>query len=74
MNTDRQDPGAHPIALPTLSDEAVVEIRNFIEHVLDQFDIHYTAQVRRFYEDRAQHNMVRPTPPAAADDDNNPPF
>ena len=74
MNTDRQDPGAHPIALPTLSDETVVEIRNFIEHVLDQFDIHYAAQVRRFYEDRAEHHMVRPTPPAAADDDNNPPF
>ncbi len=73
MNTDRQDPHAHPIALPTLSDEAVVEIRNFIEHVLDQFDIHYAAQVRRFYEDRAEHHMVRPTPPAA-DDDNNPPF
>jgi hypothetical protein len=72
MSTDRQDPHDYPIALPTLGDEAVVEIRNFIEHVLDQFDIHYGAQVRRFYEDRAQHNMVRPTPPAAADDD--PPF
>jgi hypothetical protein len=73
MNTDRQDPRAYPIALPTLSDEAVVQIRNFIEHVLDQFDIHYAAQVRRFYEHRAEHNMVRPTPPAAADDDD-PPF
>ena len=55
-----------------LGDEAVVEIRNFIEHVLDQFDIHYAAQVRRFYEDRAEHNMVRPTPRDAAADD--PPF
>lgn len=69
MNTDRQDPDVYPIALPTLSDEAVVEIRTFIEHVLDQFDIHYAPQVRRFYEDRAEHNMVRPTP--TADD---PPF
>ena len=72
MNSDRQHPHAYPIALPTLGDEAVVEIRNFIEHVLDQFDIHYATQVRRFYEDRAEHNMVRPPPPAAADDD--PPF
>ena len=72
MNTDHQDPNAYPIALPTLSDEAVVQIRNFIEHVLDQFDIHYAPQVRRFYEDRAEHNMVRPTPTAAAADD--PPF
>ena len=71
MNTDHQDHDAYPIALPKLSDEAVVQIRNFIEHVLDQFDIHYAPQVRRFYEDRAEHNMVRPTPPAAADD---PPF
>ena len=69
MNTDHQDPNAYPIALPTLSDEAVVEIRNFIEHVLDQFDIHCAPQVRRFYEDRAEHNMVRPTPTAAAADD-----
>ena len=71
MNTDRQDPHAYPIALPPLSDDAVVEIRNFIEHLLDQFDLHYAAQVRRFFEDRAEHNMVRPTPPAAAAD---PPF
>ncbi len=72
MNTDRQDPHAYPIALPMLSDDAVVEIRNFIEYVLEQFDIRYAPQVRRFYEDRAEHNMVRPTPAAAADDD--PPF
>ena len=72
MNTDRQDPDTYPIALPTLSDEAVVEIRTFIEHVLDQFDIHYASQVRRFYEDRAEHNMVRPTPRGVDDDD--PPF
>ena len=70
MNTDRQNPHAYPFALPKLSDEAVVQIRNFIEHVLDQFDLHYAAQVHRFYDDRAEHNMVRPTPPAAAD----PPF
>ena len=63
MNTDRQDPGAHPIALPTLSDETVVEIRNFIEHVLDQFDIHYAAQVRRFHEDRARAQNGSTDPP-----------
>ena len=70
MNTDHQDPDAYPIALPKLSDEAVVEIRNFIEHVFDQFDSHYASQVRRFYEDRAAHNMVRQTQPA----DDDPPF
>jgi len=70
MNSNRQDPNAYPMPLPTLSHEAAVEIRNFIEHVLDQFDIHYGAQVARFYEDRAEHNMVRSTPPAITD----PPF
>ena len=68
MNTDRQYPNAYPIALPTLSDEAVVEIRHFIEHVLDQFDLHYASQVRRLYEDQAERNMVRPNPPADDDD------
>jgi hypothetical protein len=70
MSTDRQDPHAYRFAPPPLSDDAVVEIRNFIEHMLDQFDLHYAPQVRRFYEDRAEHNMVRSPPPAAAD----PPF
>ena len=70
MNTDRQNPNPYPFALPTLSAEAIVEIRHFIEHVLDQFDIHYPTPVRRFYEDRAEHNMVGPTP--QTDDD--PPF
>ena len=70
MNNDHHAPDAYPIALPALSDEAIVEIRTFIEYVLDQFDVHYAPQVRRFYEDRAEHNMVRPPPPAHAD----PPF
>jgi len=72
MNTDCQVPYADPIALPPLSDAAAVEIQNFIEHVFDQFDRHYGAQVRRFYNDRAEHNMVQPTLHIAADDD--PPF
>jgi hypothetical protein len=72
MNTDLQDPHDYPIALPKLSDEAVVETRNFIEHMLDLFDTHYGAQVRRFYEDRAEQNMVRPTPLAAHNDDDDP--
>jgi len=64
MNTEHEDPDAYPIALPQLSDEAVVQIRNFIELLLDQFDSHYAPQVRRRHEDRAKHNRVRPTPPA----------
>lgn len=74
MNTDRQDPDAYPFALPTLSAEAAVEIQNFSEYGLDQFDVHYAGPVRRFYQNRAEPTMVRPTPPAAAAYDDDPPF
>ena len=73
MNTDCQVPYVDPIELPPLSDEAAVEIQNFIEHVFDLFGRHYGAQVSRYYDDRAEHNMVQPTLHVAADKDD-PPF
>jgi hypothetical protein len=71
MNMNLDDPNEYPVPLPTLSDEAVIQIRSFIEHVLDQFDVRYGAQVWRYYEDRAEHNMLRPPPRTVRDD---PPF
>jgi len=71
MTTNASDPDTYPPSLPRLSDEAVIQIRHFIEYLLDQFDVHYGDQVHRFDEDRAQHNMIRPSPPPAVDD---PPF
>ena len=68
---------ANPVVLCPVVVEAadlgrVVDIE-LVEHVLDEVsDFDYAPQVRRFYEDRAEHNMVRPTPTAAAADD--PPF
>ena len=69
MNTEYDDIGADPIPLPMLSDESVAEIHNFIEYALDLFEARYGDQLHRFYEDRAEHNMVRPTPTAV-----DPPF
>ncbi|MBS1172944.1 MAG: hypothetical protein H6R12_1774, partial [Proteobacteria bacterium] len=36
--------------LPSLPDEAVVEIQDFLYQILDLFTTHYGHQVDRFYE------------------------
>jgi hypothetical protein len=38
------------IPMPILSDEAVVQIHDFIHHVLDQFEALYGDKLRHFYE------------------------
>ena len=57
--------------MPRLSDDAVFEIHNFIEHVLDLFEARYGDQLHRFYEDRAAHNMIETRP---LNDPDDPPF
>lgn len=57
--------------LPQLSDEAVIEIREFMETLLLVFDERYGIQMHRYYDDRSQQNIVQPHP-ATSDDD--PPF
>ncbi len=37
--------------LPSLPDEAVVEIQDFLYEMLDLFTTHYGHQVDRFYEE-----------------------
>ena len=39
------------IPMPRLSDDAVVQIHDFIHHVLDLFEARYGDQIHRFYED-----------------------
>ena len=39
--------------LPPPTDEAVVEIRNFLYEVIELFTIRYGHQVDRFYEDNS---------------------
>ena len=53
------------IALPQLSDEAVVQILDFIEQMHALFESRYAAQILRFHdgarEDRIIHKSGRPT-------------
>ena len=57
--------------MPRLSDDAVFEIHNFIEQVLDLFEARYGDQLHRFYEDWAADNMIETGPLNDTDD---PPF
>jgi hypothetical protein len=55
------DPSHHEdgdIALPRLSDDAVVQIHAFIEQLLALFESRYADQIRRFYDGMSEHNMV----------------
>jgi len=58
-------------ALPPLSDEAAVEILDFLHGVLSAFESRYSAQLRRYYDDRSRHNLIEPDRNLTADD---PPF
>lgn len=44
--------------LPPLSDEAVVEIYDFLHDVLTVFESRYGDQIHRYYDDRSQHNLI----------------
>jgi len=57
--------------LPPLSDEAVVEIHDFLHHVLTTFESRYGDQIYRYYDDRSQHNLIETDQNLPADD---PPF
>jgi hypothetical protein len=69
----RPDPRIVKIRLPAISDEAVVEIHDFLYEFMDRFEAHYSAQIHRFYEDRSCHNLVRHDPLRPPSDDD-PPF
>ena len=46
----RPDSTPVKICLPPISDEAVVEIHDFLNNFLRLFESHYGAQIHRFYE------------------------
>jgi hypothetical protein len=71
MPSDQNDPASAAIPMPQLSDDAVVQIHDFIEHFLDLFEAHYGDQIHRYYDDRSAHNMITPEPTHGIDD---PPF
>ena len=60
------------IQLPALSDEAAVEVYDFLNEFLLLFDAHYFAQIHRFYADRSFDRVTQSSQPA--NPPNNDPF
>jgi hypothetical protein len=71
MANDPHDRAGDAIPMPRLSDDAVVQIHNFIGHFLDLFEARYGDQIHRYYEDLSQHSVVGSAPMPDIDD---PPF
>ncbi|MBK6788989.1 MAG: hypothetical protein IPG77_15480 [Betaproteobacteria bacterium] len=56
-NTEPQ-PYLQAIPMPRLGDDAVIQIHDFIHHVLDLFEARYGDQIHRFYQDLCSDNLV----------------
>ena len=65
------DHGYQCIPLRPLSDESAVEILNFLQVFMADFENRYGNQIRRYYDNRYRHNIVQYTPSTPPDD---PPF
>lgn len=59
------------LQLPPLTDEAAVEILDFLHDLLTAFENRYCAQVRRYYRGPSRQNLIEPDRNRAAED---PPF
>lgn len=53
------------IPTPELSDEAVVYIHDALHNYLELFESHYGDQLRRYYDERSQDNLVPPINPSS---------
>lgn len=71
MTTDAHKLVTADIPMPRLSDDAVVQIHDFIAHFLDLFEARYGDQIHRYYDERSAHNVIGPDPPISLD---GPPF
>ena len=58
MPADPHDHGGDVIPMPRLSDDAVMQIHDFIGHFLDVFEARYGDQIHRYYEERSAHAVV----------------
>ena len=70
MPADHHDLDTAPIPMPRLSDDAVVQIHDFIYHLLDLFEARYGDQIHRYYAELSEHSMMPDTLP----DIDDPPF
>ena len=66
-------PVTFTINLPSLPDEAVIEIQDFLLEILELFETHYGCQIQRFLDDYSGDNIVHSNLQANAPDDD-PPF
>ena len=62
MPVDPHELAGTDIPMPRLSDDAVVQIHDFIAHFLDLFEARYADQIHRYYEDRSAHNIIDSEP------------
>jgi hypothetical protein len=61
----------HPcMPMPPLSDEAAVEILDFLHVFMTEFENRYASQIRRYYEERSRYNRVQ----HASGETGDPPF
>ena len=62
--------GTRPIriALPPLSDQAAVDILEFLHNAVACFESRYFDQINRYYVDRSERQMCQPDPPPWRDD------
>jgi len=65
------DSGFECIPLRPLSDEAAVEILDFLQVFMTDFENQYGNQIRRYYDERSRHNIIQDSPSEPTDD---PPF
>ena len=56
------------IALPPLSDQAAVDILEFLHDAVARFESRYFHQIHRYYAHRAEH-QTRPPDPRPWEDD-----
>lgn len=59
------------ITLRPISDEAAVEILDFLQAFTNDFENRYSNQIRRYYDHRSRHNIIQDYPSEPTDD---PPF
>ena len=71
MNSSPDHLDSHDIPMPRLSDDAVIQIHDFIHHVLDLFEARYGDQIHRFYADLCSDCLFDPHSHLNSDD---PPF
>ena len=69
----RHDSMPVEIHLPTLSDEAAVEVHDFLNEFLLLVESHYFAQIHRHYQNQFSNNLGQ-SPPHSHPSGDDPPF